>query len=86
MKFREHRGSLADAMLTEVTLPDRAALLEHCRKIIPDALLADTINDSDMTVSKYGRDERIGWDTHIVSIAGYGVVGFTDGPVEEPQG
>ena len=33
MKFREHRGSLADSLKTGVELPDRAALLEHVRKL-----------------------------------------------------
>lgn len=31
-----------------------------------------------------GMDERIGWDTYIVTIEGHGVYGFTDGPLREP--
>lgn len=27
----------------------------------------------------YGYDPRIGWDTYIVTVEGFGVVGFTDG-------
>ncbi|AHC30525.1 hypothetical protein CC53_gp108 [Rhizobium phage vB_RleS_L338C] len=34
-------------------------------------------------VKPYGWDERIGWETHIVLVSGYGVFGFTDGPLEE---
>ena len=33
-------------------------------------------------VKPYGYDDRINWDTHIVTIDEYGVFGFTDGPIK----
>ena len=35
-----------------------------------------------ITVEQYTYDERNDWDTYIVSVEGYGVVGYTDGPIE----
>lgn len=34
----------------------------------------------ELRVERYGYDERIGWDTHIVTFGGK-VVGYTDGPL-----
>lgn len=40
-----------------------------------------TFHPSDFKVVPYsGVDSRNGWNTHIVHLAGYGVLGFTDGP------
>lgn len=85
MKFRPQRGSLHDAMKEVVELPDRAALLDHLRRIhepIADFVSAPDIREESVRVEKYGHgiDERIGWDTHIVMIDGWGPAGFTDGP------
>jgi len=79
MKFREHRGSLADAMKTLVELPDRAALVQHCRELL--APYQFVFEDSALKVEPYGTgsDDRIGWkETHVVTIEKYGVIGFTD--------
>jgi hypothetical protein len=43
-----------------------------------------TINQ--VTVKPYCYDNRIGWDTHVVIIEGYGVYGFTDGPLSSCRG
>lgn len=80
MKFREHRGGLAESMETTIELEDRAALIAHCRALLDQWYFS--FRDEDLSVEPYGRDERIGWDTHIVTIKGYGVMGFTDGGAE----
>jgi hypothetical protein len=36
----------------------------------------------DVMLVHQGMDERIGWDTYLVSVRGYGVFGYTDG---QPQ-
>lgn len=84
MKFRPQRGSLAEAMAETVELPDRAALIAHLQKTHADTDFSPAINDATVRVEKYGRgiDTRIGWDTHIVMIEGWGPAGFTDGPAE----
>lgn len=82
MKFREHRGGLAESMATVVELKDKAALIEHCKKVM-EAYMLPAQAIADLTVEPYGGiDTRIGWDTHIVTIGCYGVLGFTDGPCE----
>lgn len=84
MKFREHRGSLDDAMKTCVEIPDGPALLAHCRKLFESWPGVPLINPKSLVVEPYHmmRDERIGWPmTYIVWLKGYGVLGFTDGPI-----
>jgi hypothetical protein len=88
MKFREHRGTLEDSMKTIVELPDRAALIAHCRKLL--APYGFEFQNSWLHVEPYAWfdsekphwDARIKWHTYIVTLDGYGVLGFTDGRVE----
>jgi hypothetical protein len=70
MKYRDHRGGLAESMETvreiEPTIDALAVILK--------------VPSSAITVEKYGGyDERIGWDTYLVCVEGQ-PVGFTDGP------
>ena len=78
MKFREHREGLAESMATLVELPDRASLVGHCQNLL--APFDFVFESSALKVKPYsGPDARIGWDsTNIVTIDGYGVMGFTD--------
>lgn len=77
MKFREHRGSLADSMATCIELLDKAALVAHCQRLLKP--YNKSFEPEQLRVAPYCRDDRTGWDTHIVTIDGYGVMGFTDG-------
>lgn len=71
MKYREHRGGLADSMKTVREIQPSLDALAVILKVPP----------SSITVEKYGGyDKRIGWDTHIVCVEGR-PIGFTDGPV-----
>jgi len=83
MKLRQHRGSLADSMDTVVEIPATLdALVEHIRQefsIFPD--MEGRVTVETVHVHKSVFDERIGWDTHTVTVDGYGVYGMTDGPV-----
>jgi len=86
MKFREHRGGYAESMATVIELPDRAALVAHVQKLLalyPGALL---VTNERLRVEKYIFDARNGWHTHIVTLDGYGVLGFTNGPVRASIG
>lgn len=74
MKFRPQRSTLADAMAECVELPPTmTALREHLHK-----LFQVRPSDSILVKPYFGRDERIGWDTHIVTVENFGVAGFTD--------
>lgn len=71
-KFRHHRGDLAASMETTVevgTLDDLAVELQRAGW-----------SSGAIEVAPYGYDDRIGWDTHIVTVDG-AAVGFTDGPM-----
>lgn len=71
MKYRPHRGILADAMKESVELSDRDALYRHIQQ---------TEGDGTIVVARYmdGPDERIGWKhTRIVLLNGT-PVGFCE--------
>lgn len=79
-KVREHRGGLAESMKTVREVQDRAELLaiiqEQLRPFHVD------VKPEQLRVEPYGGiDERIGWDTYLITIDGYGVWGMADGPL-----
>ena len=81
MKIREHRGLLADAMATCKEIePTMAAVIDQVLSSLPCFL---HIKPEDIHIEPYGYDKRIGWDTHVVIVDGYGVYGFTDGMPSE---
>lgn len=78
MLFREHRGTLADSMATAIPLAnDKQSLVKYVNGL---NLFLDNrkIEEEEIIVEEYGFDDRINWNTHIVRINGYGVVGFTN--------
>ena len=79
MKFRPHRGSLADAMVECVDVEGRTGLIEHLKKTAPSS---GPKFDADRFAAKPygGDDDRIGWkNVHIVTVPDWGVVGFCEG-------
>ncbi len=84
MKFREHRGHLVDSMKTVVEVDDRPALVSLLQNQLGQ--FGFSFNDADLLVKPYAYDNRIDWDTYIVTIKGYGVAGFTDGPAVSDSG
>lgn len=81
-KYRDHRGTLDDSMQTVREVADFAALFEYLRSDL--ASFGFTLTPGMVDIAPYGVDSRIGWDTYIVRIDGYGVAGFTDGPLDPP--
>jgi hypothetical protein len=84
MRFREHRGGLAESMETAIEVATRDDLIAHLRAVLapwptapdPAAIICEPYS---------GEDRRIGWaQTYIVTLPGYGVLGFADGPLPEP--
>jgi hypothetical protein len=88
MKFREHRGGLDESMETCVEIANYAQLLDHIGNIFKDPPLNNfKFDPRQVHISSYSMspDTRIGWEhTYIVTIDGYGVLGFTDGPFPLP--
>lgn len=85
MKFRFHRGLLADSMTTVVEIPptiealcDLLAAEFRCFPSTPKI-------GGHVHVEAYAYDRRIDWHTYIVTLDGYGVVGFTDGRLQEAK-
>lgn len=80
MKFREHRGGLAESMATMVEMDDPFLILRHIRRLFPKVR---EIEAHPYACGSDGRDDRIGWtNVHIVTSPGFGVLGFTDGPLK----
>jgi hypothetical protein len=77
VKFREHRGSLEESMATVVELESMDDLRQRCRDLVTDAKLLDEIR---LVFLCY--DSRVNWDTYIVFIPGYGVLGHTNGELK----
>lgn len=82
-KVREHRGSLSNSMGTVFEVEDFNGLLDAISKsMFPiGSPFGVKLSPGRVHVEHYTYDDRIGWDTYIVSIDGYGVWGFTDGPL-----
>lgn len=80
MKVREHRGSLADSMRTVREVAGREELFKLIRETL--APFGELVEPEQIKIEPYGRDERIGWDTYLISVQGYGVWGMADGPIE----
>lgn len=81
MKLRQHKGGYAESMATVIEIdPTQAALLNAIKEAAvvgtPDPLTEDMIGVTFASV-----DPRSGWYTHIVTIRGWGVYGYTDGPL-----
>jgi hypothetical protein len=91
VKFREHRGGLSESMETTVEVENRAGLIAHVFKLLEPFYFERARIDAGLTIEPYSWgsetepffDERIGWHLHIVTLKGYGVLGFTNGPLNE---
>ncbi|MGX5777016.1 hypothetical protein [Methylorubrum zatmanii] len=79
--FRPQRGGLAEAMAEIREIADHADLVAHLQTVFAPMWI--NVRDDMVRVTKYGDrvDTRIGWDTHIVTIEGWGVAGFTNAPL-----
>lgn len=71
--YRDHRGLLDDSMKTIQKMNSLQDIKDH---------LFRSFGEGEILVKEYARDDRIGWDTYMVTHNGR-AVGFTDGPVKE---
>jgi|HubBroStandDraft_1064217.scaffolds.fasta_scaffold49483_6 hypothetical protein len=81
VRFREHRGGLADSLKTTVKVKDLDALKKLAMQLHVEAGLTNATVDR-LVITRLVFDPRCGWDTHIAYIPGWGVIGYTDGPLE----
>lgn len=80
-RARRHRALLVESLATAETVNSMAELVALVKKdLYPWGV---DVEPAQVHVEPYGGvDERCGWDTHIVTVDGYGVWGFADGPGE----
>jgi hypothetical protein len=78
IKFRPVRGRLEESMKEVHELPaTRVALAAHLQKQYEHRV----ISSHTIEVTPYRYDERINWNTHLVTVLGE-AMGYTDGPLE----
>lgn len=80
MLFRYHRGGLAESLETTINIKDKQELY----KILQDELKRWNFffNIEDIECIDYGYDNRCNWQTYLISIKNFGVVGMTNVNVE----
>ena len=81
MRIRQHTGGLSESLATVQEIPATAqAVADYFAK-----RWGMNVAPADIEVKPYCRDDRTGWDTHIVTWKQrrWGAIGFTDGPLEE---
>lgn len=79
--YRPHRSMLHESMKEVVEVKDFADLVRHIRAKCPGFYRDDECPTTDNTeVKPYCRDDRIAWDTYIVTING-NAWGYTNGPL-----
>jgi hypothetical protein len=82
-KYRPHRGQLSDSLAEIAEVEDFADLVRHMQATCPGFYPNDerpTIENTEVVPYLY--DDRIGWDTHMVTVK-CNAWGFTDGPLPE---
>ena len=79
VEFREHKGMLADSMATVVEIKDKADLIEYIKKMLSKWNFNLIIDDETVKVEFYAYDKRINWNAYVITLKGYGVLGFTNG-------
>ena len=80
--FRDHRLCIDESMKTVRVFEERAALVAYIQEEL-DKFGKGVFDCEKITIEPYCYDNRICWDSHIVSLTGYGVLGFTDREVKE---
>lgn len=78
MLIREHKGSLRESMRTvemigNFTIDVQAYVFAKLRRYLPEGTHANNI---ELILSPIVHDDRVNWDTVIVSVKDYGVFGM----------
>lgn len=77
IKYRDHKRTLNESMDTVQEFKNKNELIIYLKSSL--SIFKYTLNEEDLIIEKYCFDDRIEWNTYIVSIKGFGVVGFTNG-------
>ena len=80
MKYRPHKRSLEDSMAQCVDIePTKAAVADRFNASIVSGPAVEAKN---ITCRHYVFDDRINWETYIITEPNWGVLGFSNGPIE----
>lgn len=83
IKYRDHRGGLDASMVTTRVFRTKKELYDYIR----ESILPFKFNPDSLKCEWYAWDKRIKWNTYLVSLTGYGVLGMADGDINElPDG
>tara|TARA_B100000700_G_scaffold311500_2_gene393718 strand:+ start:158746 stop:159288 length:543 start_codon:yes stop_codon:yes gene_type:complete len=79
--FRPHRPNLEGSLELAVEVSSKEALVDAIKKRY--SFLTVPVTVESLEFKEYGYDERINWDTQVVTLKDYGVLGFTSKPFSE---
>lgn len=80
-KYRPHRELLDESMREVIEIATLDELVRHMRGSVQDWYPPDLLPTiENVAVKPYTYDDRIGWNTYIVTVNGQ-AWGFTDGPL-----
>ena len=81
-KYRPHRGLLDEGMKRVFEFETTEELLVHLRKEFEGFIKPENLTEETIEVDFYGNDTRNNWNTYIVHLPNFGVLGFIDGPLK----
>ncbi len=79
-RFRERLNSATAEISTIREFSGGSELLAIVREIL--APWGVPVKDASLSATPHNPNDRLGWNQHIVHIKGYGVIGYTDGPID----
>lgn len=78
MKVRKHRQDLDDSMATQ----QEVSTVKEFVDFFQSPYFDEEIKREAFSVKRYCFDDRINQESYIVTVPGWGVLGWTDGPME----
>jgi hypothetical protein len=78
--FRDYKKSFIESMITVQEFDSKKRLIDYFKLSHSESVKEHDF--SKITIKPYGYDSRVKWDTYIVHLENYGVLGFTNGPVK----
>ncbi|AIA64649.1 hypothetical protein HL10_gp119 [Cronobacter phage CR8] len=80
MRVRQHRGSLVESLKTVKQIPaTKEALADHINMVMDFPV---KFGPGSISLIYQGIDDRIGWKTYMITVAGLGVFGYCDEEVK----
>jgi len=78
--YRDHRDNWIESMVTVQEFKCKDDLIDYLKLSHSESVKEHDF--SKITIKQYGYDPRVKWDTYIVHLENYGVLGFTNKPIK----